>query len=71
VSRVHYDMNFIVGYVDEAGEHLGHWSEMRYDNVIRLRQEALDLARHRWSDYLLVSRNDYTSYIHHSQHVCH
>lgn len=44
----------MTGYGDEAGEDLGFWSETRYDNMIALRQEALDVARKSWSDYILV-----------------
>ncbi|KAF6022292.1 CERCAM [Bugula neritina] len=62
MKPLYHNINLTIGessrYVDEAGEHLGHWSEMRYDHVIRLRQEALDLARHRWSDYLLMIDSD-------------
>lgn len=46
----------IAGYKDEAGHHLGYWSEDRYSHIISLRQEALENARASWSDYLLVCK---------------
>lgn len=31
-----------------------HWSDKRFENVIRHRQVALDAARKSWADFLLV-----------------
>ena len=42
------------GYPDEEGEYLGYWSLQRYDYMIAKRQEALDVARQQWADFLLV-----------------
>ncbi|KAK4877567.1 hypothetical protein RN001_010073 [Aquatica leii] len=39
-------------YSDETGP--THWSSSRYDNVISLREEALNYARTIWADYLLA-----------------
>ncbi|KAF5289156.1 hypothetical protein FQR65_LT02046 [Abscondita terminalis] len=39
-------------YDDEIGP--AHWSHMRYNNVISLREEALNYARKIWADYLLA-----------------
>ncbi|KAF6036135.1 COLGALT1 [Bugula neritina] len=43
----YHNINLTIGessrYVDEAGEHLGHWSEMRYDNVISYVRKPLTL----------------------------
>ena len=44
---------FIAGYEDERCPL--EWTEKRFDNVIKLRQQALDYARNVWSDYLFVS----------------
>ncbi|XP_033927849.1 procollagen galactosyltransferase 1 isoform X2 [Melopsittacus undulatus] len=38
-------------YPDEEGPK--HWSPLRYEHVMRLRQAALEAARAAWSDYLL------------------
>ncbi|KAM9514123.1 procollagen galactosyltransferase 1 isoform 2-T2 [Guaruba guarouba] len=38
-------------YPDEEGPK--HWSPMRYEHVMKLRQAALEAARAAWSDYLL------------------
>ncbi|XP_071446637.1 glycosyltransferase 25 family member [Hetaerina americana] len=37
-------------FPDEKGP--AHWSNSRFDNVIRLREEALETARKLWADYL-------------------
>ncbi|XP_041370447.1 procollagen galactosyltransferase 1-A-like isoform X2 [Gigantopelta aegis] len=34
------------------------WTEKRFDNVIQLRQQALDHARNAWSDYLFMLDTD-------------
>ncbi|XP_030636801.1 procollagen galactosyltransferase 1 [Chanos chanos] len=39
-------------YEDEAGPK--HWSNLRYEHVMKLRQAALDTAREMWADYFLV-----------------
>ena len=41
-------------YRDEKGP--WDWSKQRFENVISLRQQALQTARERWADYLLVSQ---------------
>ncbi|KAM6289047.1 procollagen galactosyltransferase 1-like, partial [Aegotheles albertisi] len=38
-------------YPDEEGPK--HWSQSRYEQVMRLRQAALESARANWADYLL------------------
>ena len=48
-----FSFSTILEYVDERGSH--HWSEERFNNVIRLRQEALDEARAMKVDYLMVN----------------
>lgn len=40
-------------YPDEEGPK--HWSDMRYEHVMKLRQAALKSARDMWADYILVS----------------
>ena len=32
-----------------------HWSEERFNNVIKLRQAALNYARGAWADFIFVS----------------
>lgn len=44
---------FLLEFVDERGPH--DWSEERFRNMIRLRQDALDAARALQADYLLVN----------------
>lgn len=41
-------------YPDEEGPK--HWSDSRYEHVMKLRQAALKSARDMWADYILVSR---------------
>ncbi|XP_057259463.1 procollagen galactosyltransferase 1 [Pezoporus wallicus] len=41
----------LCSYPDEEGPK--HWSPLRYEHVMRLRQAALEAARAAWSDYLL------------------
>ena len=48
-----FSFSMLLEYVDERGSH--HWSEERFKNVIRLRQEALDKARAMNVDYLMVN----------------
>ncbi len=43
----------ITGYDDENGP--CHWSQQRFENIIHLRQQALDTARRIWADSLFVS----------------
>ncbi|EHB05373.1 Glycosyltransferase 25 family member 1, partial [Heterocephalus glaber] len=40
-------------YPDEEGPK--HWSDARYEHVMKLRQAALKAARDMWADYILVS----------------
>ncbi|XP_076142678.1 procollagen galactosyltransferase 1 [Alosa pseudoharengus] len=40
------------GYEDEMGPK--HWTNLRYEHVMKLRQAALDAAREMWSDYFLL-----------------
>ncbi|XP_062865467.1 procollagen galactosyltransferase 1-like [Trichomycterus rosablanca] len=39
-------------YKDEQGPK--HWTDLRYEHVMKLRQEALETARQIWADYFLV-----------------
>lgn len=39
-------------YPDEEGPK--HWSDSRYEHVMKLRQAALKAARDLWADYILV-----------------
>lgn len=39
-------------YPDELGPK--HWSDKRYENVMKLKQEALTYAREQQADYILV-----------------
>lgn len=39
-------------YEDEDGPK--HWTDPRYEYVMKLRQAALDTARQMWADYILV-----------------
>ncbi|XP_031418543.1 procollagen galactosyltransferase 1 [Clupea harengus] len=43
-------------YEDEMGPK--HWTYLRYEHVMKLRQAALDAARDMWSDYFLVADCD-------------
>ncbi|XP_026770270.1 procollagen galactosyltransferase 1 [Pangasianodon hypophthalmus] len=40
------------GYEDEDSPK--HWSDLRYEHVMKLRQAALDTARQMWADYFLL-----------------
>lgn len=40
-------------YPDEEGPK--HWSDSRYEHVMKLRQAALKSARDMWADYIMVS----------------
>uniref|UniRef100_A0A8C2KMG4 procollagen galactosyltransferase n=1 Tax=Cyprinus carpio TaxID=7962 RepID=A0A8C2KMG4_CYPCA len=39
-------------YEDESGPK--HWTNLRYEHVMKLRQAALDTAREMWADYFLM-----------------
>ncbi|XP_006631559.1 procollagen galactosyltransferase 1 [Lepisosteus oculatus] len=39
-------------YEDEAGPK--HWTNLRYEHVMKLRQAALEAAREMWADYFLI-----------------
>lgn len=39
-------------YVGELGPK--HWPNSRYEYVMKLKQAALNFARKRWADYILV-----------------
>ncbi|XP_043550645.1 procollagen galactosyltransferase 1 [Chiloscyllium plagiosum] len=43
-------------YFDEMGPK--HWSDSRYEHVMKLRQAALNSARDRWADYILFLDTD-------------
>ncbi|KAM8878717.1 procollagen galactosyltransferase 1-like isoform 1-T1 [Spinachia spinachia] len=43
-------------FEDEPGPK--HWSNLRYEHVMKLRQAALETAREMWADYLLVADCD-------------
>lgn len=45
---------FLSVYEDESGPK--HWTNLRYEHVMKLRQAALDTAREMWADYFLVHR---------------
>jgi len=45
-------LSCFAAYPDASGPL--HWSKMRFDNMLRLRQEALNTARKSWADFLLV-----------------
>ncbi|KAL0151409.1 hypothetical protein M9458_053318, partial [Cirrhinus mrigala] len=38
-------------YEDESGPK--HWTNLRYEHVMKLRQAALDTAREMWADYFM------------------
>lgn len=42
-------------YAGELGPK--HWPNSRYEYVMKLKQAALNFARKRWADYILVSVN--------------
>lgn len=46
-------MSLCRSYPDEEGPK--HWSDSRYEHVMKLRQAALKSARDMWADYILVS----------------
>ncbi|XP_055534935.1 glycosyltransferase 25 family member [Wyeomyia smithii] len=55
-SRLYHSVDF--GYRSDVEKRPDessstHWSESRFADVIRLKQEALDKARHMWADYIL------------------
>lgn len=53
ILRVLMLLRFCVSeYEDEDGPK--HWSDLRYEHVMKLRQAALDTARQMWADYFLV-----------------
>ncbi|XP_067940750.1 glycosyltransferase 25 family member-like isoform X2 [Watersipora subatra] len=62
VRELYHHVNLTIGlegrYGDESGHDLGYWSEDRYDHMIAMRQEGLDMARRSWSDYLLMVDTD-------------
>lgn len=39
-------------YEDEDGPK--HWTDLRYEHVMKLRQVALESAREMWADYFMV-----------------
>ncbi|GAA6068387.1 procollagen galactosyltransferase 2, partial [Tachysurus ichikawai] len=41
-------------YTDEWGPK--HWPLSRFNHLLKLRQAALEAARHRWADYILVRK---------------
>lgn len=43
---------FLSVYEDESGPK--HWTNLRYEHVMKLRQAALETAREMWADYFLV-----------------
>lgn len=43
-------------YPDELGPK--HWSDKRYENVMRLKQEALSYAREQGAHYILVGQEE-------------
>lgn len=52
-------------FEDEPGPK--HWSNLRYEHVMKLRQAALESAREMWADYLLVCHHPVDSLISASQ----
>lgn len=59
VTKKYHSVDF--GYRSDAEKRYDeksstHWSEDRFADVIRLKQEALDKGRKMWADFVLVSR---------------
>ncbi|TSK18109.1 Procollagen galactosyltransferase 1 [Bagarius yarrelli] len=54
IERLHYpkDRIAVCEYEDAYGPK--HWTELRYEHVMKLRQAALDTARRMWADYFLL-----------------
>lgn len=57
-SSEYHSVEFILDesaerFSDETG--VGHWSELRFAHVIGLREAALDTARSKWADFVMVS----------------
>uniref|UniRef100_A0A8C1UDL9 procollagen galactosyltransferase n=1 Tax=Cyprinus carpio TaxID=7962 RepID=A0A8C1UDL9_CYPCA len=50
-SRIVLSLLLLV-YEDESGPK--HWTSLRYEHVMKLRQAALDTAREMWADYFLM-----------------
>ncbi|KAL3870728.1 hypothetical protein ACJMK2_038772 [Sinanodonta woodiana] len=55
--QLYHSIDFILeedsrGYSDERGP--CDWSEQRFENVIKLRQQALEASRSKWADYLFM-----------------
>uniref|UniRef100_A0A8C1UDZ0 procollagen galactosyltransferase n=1 Tax=Cyprinus carpio TaxID=7962 RepID=A0A8C1UDZ0_CYPCA len=48
IGKLHH----MVFYLDESGPK--HWTSLRYEHVMKLRQAALDTAREMWADYFLM-----------------
>lgn len=48
-------MNTTTGSLHSDQESITHWSALRYQHVIKLRETALNFARDIWADYLFVS----------------
>lgn len=44
-------------YADEDGPK--HWTDLRYEHVMKLRQVALESAREMWADYFMVGQQSY------------
>ena len=40
--------------MDEDGPK--HWTDLRYEHVMKLRQAALEAAREMWADYFMVGK---------------
>lgn len=52
-STKHYSVSFCLrSYAGELGPK--HWPNSRYEYVMKLKQAALNFARKRWADYILV-----------------
>lgn len=61
VKNVKTEYHFIELEVDNSSEKfqdeggIAHWSDLRYRHVIELRENALNLARDSWADYIWVN----------------
>lgn len=61
LAKVRSSYHSIRYQFDESGEKMRksetnftHWSNERFEDIIRMKEEALDYARRSWADYVLV-----------------
>ena len=62
LAKVRSSYHSIRYQFDDSGEKMRksetnftHWSHERFEDIIRMKEEALDYARRSWADYVLVS----------------